>query len=78
MIGNKENLDQMMIHLQSEQLYCNYSFQTHNNGINYQITINDYEILKRLCKENKSIENIEKIYKYGLAEQVRESLISKE
>ncbi len=74
-VKHKETLDKMITQLQSEQLYCGHNAQTHNKWINYQITISDYEILLRLCKQNKSIEKVRKIHKHELEKRLLESII---
>lgn len=71
----EENFDTMKKQLAQEWLFINTSSQKTNDGMTYQISCNDYEILKNIANYAKGIEKINKIPKYDLALENKTTLI---
>lgn len=71
----EENLDTMKKQLAQEGVFISTSSQKTNDGMMYQISCNDYEVLKNFAEYAKGIENIHKIPKYDLALENKKSLL---
>ena len=71
----EERFETMKKELAQEGIFINTSIQKNNNGIIYQISCNDYELLKNFADYAKSIEKIDKIPKYDLALEYKKQLI---
>ena len=71
----EEKFDAMKKALAEEGIFINTSSQKNNDGIIYQISCNDYEVLKNFAEYAKGIENIHKIPKYDLALENKKSLL---
>lgn len=71
----EEKFEAMKKELWQEGIFINTSIQKNNNGIIYQISCNDYEVLKNFADYAKSIEKIDKIPKYDLTLEYKKQLI---
>ncbi len=71
----EEFFDTMKKQLAEEGVFMSTSIQTTNDGIIYQISCNDYELLKNFADYAKSIENINKITKEEQALEYKKSLL---
>lgn len=71
----EESFDIMKQQLAEEWMFINTSTQKTNDGIVYQISCNDYEILKNIANYAKAIEKIDKIPKYELTLEYKKQLI---
>jgi hypothetical protein len=69
-------LDNMKNTLAAQGMFINTSIQKNNEGIVYQISCNDYEILQNIAQYHKGIENINKIPKYDLMLDVKQEIIT--
>jgi len=71
-----ENIfDTMKNELIKKGIFINTSKQESNDGIIYQISCNDYEVLKNIAEYHKSIEKTNKIPKYDLTLKYKNQLI---
>ena len=71
----EEMFDTMKHQLAQEWLFISTSSQKTNDGSMYQISCNDYEILRNIANYAKGIEKINKIPKYDLALENKKSLL---
>lgn len=71
----EEVFDTMQQQLADEGIFINTSKQKSNDGIIYQISCNDYELLRNFSDYAKSIENISKITKEDQALEYKKNLI---
>jgi len=71
----EEALDTMQKQLANEGIFINTSKQKSNDGSIYQISCNDYELLRNFADYAKSIENISKITKEDQALEYKKSLL---
>lgn len=71
----EENFDTMKKQLAEEGIFISTSIQKTNDGIIYQISCNDYEILKNVANYTKGIEKIDKIPKHDLTLEYKNQLI---
>ena len=71
----EENFDIMKKQLAEEGTFISTSIQKTNDGIIYQISCNDYEILKNIANYAKAIEKIDKIPKYDVTLEYKNQLI---
>lgn len=71
----EEMFDTMKHQLAQEWLFISTSSQKTNDGSMYQISCNDYEILRNIANYAKGIEKIDKIPKYELASEYKKQLI---
>lgn len=74
-LKHEETFDIMKKQLAQEGMFISTSSQKTNDGIIYQISCNDYEVLKNFAEYAKGIENIHKIPKYDLALENKKSLL---
>lgn len=71
----EEHFDTIQQQLAEKGIFITTSKQTTNDGIIYQISCNDYELLKNFADYAKSIENINKITKEEQALEYKKSLL---
>jgi hypothetical protein len=71
----EEAFDTMKQKLAQEGIFITTSTQKNTDGIIYQISSNDYELLKNFAEYAKGIENIHKIPKYDIALENKKSLL---
>lgn len=71
----EENFDNMKKELAEEGIFISTSIQKTNDGIIYQISCNDYEVLKNVANYTKGIEKIDKIPKHDLTLEYKNQLI---
>lgn len=71
----EEYFDIMKKDLAKEGIFISTSIQKNDDGMIYQISCNDYEVLKQLAGYYKPIEKIEKIPKYDLALETKEKIL---
>ena len=71
----EENFDIMKKQLAEEGTFISTSIQKTNDGIIYQISCNDYEVLKNFANYTKGIEKIDKIPKYDVTLEYKNQLI---
>lgn len=71
----EELFEKMKNMLAKQGMFINTSIQKNAEGIVYQISCNDYEILQNIAQYYKSIENINKIPKYDLTLDIKKQLI---
>lgn len=71
----EEAFDTMKQKLAQEGIFITTSTQKNAEGIIYQISSNDYELLKNFTEYAKDIENIHKIPKYDIALENKKSLL---
>lgn len=74
-LKHEENFDSMKKELAKEGIFISTSIQKTNDGIIYQISCNDYEVLKNVANYTKGIEKIDKIPKYELTLEYKNQLI---
>jgi len=71
----EELFETMKAQLAQEGIFISTSVQQNNDGMIYQISCNDYEVLKNFAEYYKSIEKITKIPKYDLALEMKEKIM---
>lgn len=71
----EEHLDMMKKRLAQEGIFITASTVRNNDGMVYQISCNDYEVLKNFASYAKGIEKIDKIPKYDLTSEYKKSLL---
>lgn len=71
----EEFFDIMKKQLAEEGIFISTSIQKSNDGIIYQISCNDYEVLKNIANYTKGIEKIDKIPKHELTSEYKKTLI---
>lgn len=74
-IKYEQELNKIKESLAKEGIFISTSTQPSTDGIVYQISSNDYELLNNFAEYYKAIENIEKIPKYDLAQETKIQLI---
>jgi hypothetical protein len=74
-IKYEQELNRIKESLAKEGIFISTSTQPSTDGIVYQISSNDYELLNNFAEYYKAIENIEKIPKYDLAQETKTQLI---
>jgi len=67
----EEMFDTMKKQLAEEWIFINTSVQKNNNGIVYQISSNDYELLEIWAKWYEAVEKFEKITKREFTEEMK-------
>ncbi len=72
----QENLDTIIGQLQIHGLFLKKDILETNNGIIYQISSNDWEVLEIFAKWHEAIEKFEKISKKVFTEEMKDSLIA--
>ena len=75
-IKYKEELDSMIKNLQEDGIFLNSSIVKNNDGIIYQLSSSDYELLWFLANWYQSIEKIDKILKQEIISKVKLDLIN--
>jgi hypothetical protein len=75
-IKYKEELDTMIKNLQEEWIFLNTSIVKNNDGIIYQLSSSDYELLWYFANWYQSIEKIDKILKQEITNKVKLDLIN--
>jgi hypothetical protein len=74
-LSQKEVLDQEILDQQKNGLFIKTSVQENNDGLVYQITITDYEILQSFANFLKPIAKINKISKYDYVQVAINKLV---
>ncbi|MEI7563232.1 MAG: hypothetical protein WCJ39_06320 [bacterium] len=69
-------LDKIIKTLQKDAIFLKTDKLTNNNGITYQISSNDYELLEIFAKWYEPVEKFEKISKRDFTEEMKNKLIS--
>ncbi|HCY20363.1 TPA: hypothetical protein DIC40_00530 [Patescibacteria group bacterium] len=72
----QEYLDEIIIQLQQQGLFLKKDLVETNNGIIYQISSNDWELLEVFAKWHEAIEKFEKISKKAFTEEMRDKLVA--
>lgn len=72
---HEENLDIMTKKLQWGWIFLKTNKLANKNGIVYQISCNDYELLETFAKWYEAVEKFEKITKRGFTEEMKTKLI---
>ncbi len=75
-IKYKEELDSMIKNLQEDGIFLNSSIVKNNDGIIYQLSSSDYELLWFLANWYQSIEKIDKILKQEIISKIKLDLIN--
>ena len=79
LFGQFLNYEEFFSHIQkdiaNQGIFISTSSQKSNDGVVYQISCNDYEVLKNIAEYHKGIENINKIPKYELALETKKQFI---
>jgi len=71
----QEDLDNMIKILQQEWIFIKIDKLTNNNGITYQISTNDYELLEVFAKWYEPVEKFEKISKVIFTQEMKSKLL---
>ncbi len=71
----EEQFDSMKKQLAEEGIFINTSSQKNADGIIYQISCNDYELLSMIAKYYEPVEKFEKITKGEFTQEMKEKLI---
>jgi len=71
----EEQFDNMKKQLAEEEIFINTSSQKNADGIIYQISCNDYELLSMIAKYYEPVEKFEKITKGEFTQEMKEKLI---
>lgn len=74
-LNQQEMLDKIVQQLQQEGLFVKADKLANNNGITYQISSNDYELLEILTKWYEPIEKFEQITKSVFTQEMKARLI---
>ncbi len=74
-IKEQENLDDMVASLQKEWIFIKGDKMTNKNGIVYQISSNDYELLEIYTKWYEPVEKFEKITKLEFTQEMKAKLV---
>ncbi len=74
-LAQQENLDQMIKSLQDEWIFLKADKLPNKNGIIYQISSNDYELLEIFAKRYEGVEKFSRITKREFTEDMKTRLI---
>ncbi|MDD3263154.1 MAG: hypothetical protein PHR61_04940 [Candidatus Absconditabacteria bacterium] len=72
----QENFDQIILDLQKQGIFLKKDLVETNNGIVYQISSNDWELLEVFAKWYEAIEKFEKISKKFFTQDMKDKLIA--
>jgi len=72
---HQETLDRIIKDLQQEWIFLKADKLSNKNGIVYQISSNDYELLETFATWYKAVENFEKITKREFTDEMKTKLI---
>lgn len=72
----QENFDQILSDLQKQWIFLKKDLVETNNGIVYQISSNDWELLEIFAKWHEAIEKFKKISKKVFTEEMRDKLVA--
>lgn len=75
-LSYQENLDKILAELQQEGIFLKKDLVETNNGIIYQISSNDWELLEIFAKWHETIEKFEKISKKAFTEEMKDKLVA--
>jgi hypothetical protein len=75
-LSQQEMLDKIITELQQEGIFLKSDKLTNNNGITYQISSNDYELLEIFAKWYEPVEKFEKISKRNFTDEMKNKLIT--
>lgn len=75
-LAHEETLDAMVKKLQQEWIFLKTDKLQNKNGIVYQISSNDYELLEIFAQWYKAVEKFEKITKRDFTEEMKTTLIT--
>ena len=75
-LSQQEMLDKIIKDLQQDGIFLKTDKLTNNNGITYQISSNDYELLEIFAKWYEPVEKFEKISKRDFAHEMKIKIIS--
>jgi predicted nuclease of restriction endonuclease-like RecB superfamily len=70
-----EMFDKIIFNLQKDEFFLKSDKLETNNGIIYQISSNDYELLEIFANWYKAVEKFEKITKSDFAQEMKNKLI---
>ncbi|MBU0626249.1 hypothetical protein KKG31_05890 [Patescibacteria group bacterium] len=71
-----ESLDEMMMKLQQHGIFMKADKLDTNNGIIYQISCNDYELLEVFAKWYERVEKFGKITKSDFTQEMKKNLLA--
>ena len=74
-LGQQEMLDKLIKQLQESGIFFKVDKLTNNNGITYQISSNDYELLEIFAKWYEPVEKFEQITKRDFTQDMKIKLI---
>lgn len=74
-LSQQEMLDKIITELQQEGVFLKSDKLTNKNGITYQISSNDYELLEIFAKWYEPVEKFEKISKREFTDEMKNKLI---
>jgi len=77
-LNKKKELDKRIIELQKQWIFLKTSTQESKDGLVYQITITDYQILQSFANFLKPIEKIERISKHNYMQEAKQKLLEHE
>lgn len=72
----QEQLDNIIVQLQQEGIFLKKDLLETNNGIIYQISSNDWELLEIFAKWYETVEKFEKINKKSFTEEMKDTLLA--
>lgn len=75
-LSYQENFDKILVELQKHGVFCKKDLVETNNGIVYQISCNDWELLEVFAKWHEAIEKFEKISKKAFTEEMKDKLVA--
>lgn len=75
-LAQQDMIDKIIKDLQQDSIFLKADKLTNNNGITYQISSNDYELLEICAKWYEPVEKFEKISKREFADEMKSKLMS--
>lgn len=75
-LSYQEHFDTILGELQKHGIFCKKDLVETKNGIIYQISCNDWELLEVFAKWHETIEKFEKISKKAFTEEMKDKLVA--
>lgn len=72
----QDHFDIMLRDLQKQGIFCKKDLVETNNGIVYQISSNDWELLEVFAQWHEAIEKFEKISKKAFTDEMKDTLVA--
>jgi len=72
----QENFDHLILELQKQGVFIKKDLVDSNNGIIYQMSSNDWELLQIFAKWHEAIEKFEKISKKAFTDEMKDKLVA--